>query len=596
MSSYDLSSDSVSLDFFKSIPEDEKGPVRVVVRHGEAVLLDLTAKEDNLEAWRDAWKKKRNDQDDFQAIKKNVTICIDKLDIIKDKNGSFSTWTDRYTWLKVVIAYLLHFEEAKNKAEAASLLKIDYGEFFAEGLKQEPETFSVALWEDMHVVGELCVILQKNMDGQENMNGKNLKTWGLSFIKNSLQATDQTGDERSIQQRILQLSHVGLVLSENTKDFAYFSHKIFQINEEHLDKHQKHRALHWALDKVIHLDAPANKKKQNVEREPTYDGDQSQSTITVAKPRAEHHPSLIHIIADQHLRHYDIERALGAWEKLQHKPLPLRMLLNVYTGNGPYIAIILWLILLALLEMEITISPGGAAVLAGLIGVGMTIFLFCVATDFVRRRGYAFGHLFLQRLIGASMAGLTLIALTADGWEMGLFIQRVNWFLVTLGGFFLADFFLFFKIYQERARTGYAFDGARGGKSFDQTQSSSSKSKFSFRNWFWKDARQTFKKEIFGVSFRILTLHVLLTMMIAFLMSGMLYHAFQKILDIQATSIPIANCCQVTRIGNIAVALEVGRHFSFGFSPKLILLWSSMSILLGAFVQLLWDETLLAGA
>jgi len=205
----------------------------------------------------------------------------------------------------------------------------------------------------------------------------------------------------------------------------------------------------------------------------------------------------------------------------------------------------------------------------------------------------------MQRLIGASIVGLAVIALTPEGWQIGLFSQWGNWALITIGGFFLAWFFLFFKIYQERARTGYFFNTTDEISSTETGGQTFWKHITAFFKNFELDQRQRFKKDVFGISIEVLLIHALLTIIIAFLVSGFLFHVFHGIL---AASDHTARTVGWGTVRSIefgddpkAVAVEfVSRHFSFGFSPKLILLWSSVGLLLGAFVQLIWDDTVLA--
>ncbi len=577
----------------KKDKEDNKN--RAVIRRGEEVILRLQTASNTIEGWRQAWEEELNTSSNRDME------WMNELDIIEDNEGAFASWSDRYIWLKIVIAYSLKTGKDFFKG-------VDYVSFFQRGLDQidkenenkeegkaekEDEGFKNVLWADMQPIGELYALMGKGRTG-------GLPAWAIPFIKRSLQELGEHPDLETQQRYLLQLYGTGLVMAENTRDFVLFSRGIFELDDRYLSLQEKQRMLSWAVEKNIQVDATPIKNHEPSQKD-------SRRPPSASSP--EHHPTLIHIIADQYLRHYDLENALAFWQKLSNQPLSLRLLLKLYSGNSPYVFFGVVLVVLLLLGYEVALQPPLAAVLAmawaGVFAVVLLGFLGYILIDFLRRGGFVFGHLFMQRLIGASIVGLAVIALTPEGWQMGLYPQSGNWALVTLGGFFLAWFFLFFKIYQERARTGYFLDRME--------EESDEKSKWdiiqrhitSLLKSVSLDQRQRFKKDIFGISVKVLFIHALLTVVIAFLVSGFLFHVFHEILTISDSKLitdhtikqlPWGSICRIdVDPDHKTVAIEfVGNSFSFGFSPKLILMWSSVGLLLGAFAQLIWDDTVLA--
>ncbi len=597
-------------DFFFTPPTKEQESHVAKLRRRDLIICELKAGSNTVNGWREAWEdqiKAKEDQTNEEKKGENEGTfheAMTSLDIIRDKDASFSSWADRYVWMKIVIAYLLVVSSQKDQKFVEKCLERMDPQFFEEGLKDTPQDPSLreALLEDMLAVGELYVLRQIHLKPE---HPDPLQVWGLAFIKANLRSSDV---ERH-PSHLVQLYATGLVLAENTQDLTTFTQKLFQMDDLQIKPLEKRDLLHWTVEKVNQLDEafdrpPKQAVKPSKALSPNDDADQ----------RPEHHPALIHIISDQYLRHYDIENAFTFWEKLKDSPSALWVLLRIFAGNHPSILFGVFLVTLVLLEIEMSLGKDAAMatiIMAVTVAGALMMLLLWFAFDFIRRKGYAFGHLLWQRLIGASILGLSVIALTPEGWQIGLFSPWGNWALVTLGGFSLAWFFLFFKIYQERARTGYSFESAReksGGADREKPQTLISQAVIFLGRQLRREHRQYFKKDIFRISWKVLVIHAFLTLIITFLVSGSLFHIFQNT-DPIADSVYKINQSPTSwvfkgikhgAVNNdeivIAVTLEKAPYLSFGFSPKLILLWSSISILLGAFVQLLWDETLLAGA
>ena len=490
----------------------------------------------NLTEWAEAWG------DFFEEKNPSVTNIINhivSIEVREEKTDTFVSSYERYVWITIVLALLSYLKNTQEQAnyEVSELIsrihsylqdqwkRAEIPFFFFDPIKKEDDAIKEAMWHDMRPFVEFGIISGKRSDVAARKQIRH-------FLEGFIRQTRKEHKERSSRDSLpllglLQLYVASLVFGVNTADLGKWVNRIFRLDDEVVNPFLKRDMLIWAVEKVGEL------KKQD---------DDSESRQAV----------LIHAIGDNYFRNYDVDNALTFWSKLEKKTFPLPLLIKIYHGYSPYVLVGSWMIGLLLLWQKIAFDPDFVGFIASVFAVITILLLFGVAASFVRNRGFVFGHLFLQRLVGASVVGLSILAVTPEGWRIGLCSNPLAWIIIISSTFFLAWSLIFFKIYRDSIRSGYNF----------------------------VTEKVSLHKKTFSISSKILAIHAIFTLIIVFLVSGFLSHIFIPEL--------LQQCEESNRM--ISSSDWVWGALEFGFSPKLILLWTGISIFIGVFAQLLWDE------
>lgn len=281
--------------------------------------------------------------------------------------------------------------------------------------------------------------------------------------------------------------------------------------------------------------------------------------------------ALISRIAQHYLDQYRLDDAVSVWAqtpKAKQDRL-LWSLLKVY-GRPKFFVVpflVVWLVTLIAVEFEIWPV---ATLMAGLLLVvclgAMAYTVLTVGIRLARRQGFPYLELFLPRLLGSIVVGLTVLALEDTVWRTTLGMPWLNW-LLAVGASLAGALAYFFLDVHKRTRLQPAPVGA-------QKERGSSRAGPTARS--------------VQTTFRLFAIGVLEATGLTTVISALL-----PLADVVKPASPLL------RLPGLAVAQAKGlftfqlfgsRGLVLSFSPRLILLWAGLALLIGAFAQLLWQD------
>lgn len=281
------------------------------------------------------------------------------------------------------------------------------------------------------------------------------------------------------------------------------------------------------------------------------------------------------LMAQHYLDQYSLDDAVAIWEKMS-KVKPdrlLRALLSVYRRPWLYVAmtIVLLLLLFSLLvfsgeDYEIWALLPAALLL--LLSISVTLYvLITITIRLVRRQGFSYLELFLPRLLGSIVVGLSIIALENTVWEITMNIPWANWALIVLASFggALAYFFLDVHKSTRMLPTQMREEEQQRGRRCSV-------------NSITRSVQTTF---------RVFAIGVLEALGLTTLISSLF--PLQPITDTQ----PLLTWYWVEAgkvNGLFTIKIFGDQGLLLMYSPRLIVLWAGLALLIGAFAQLLWQD------
>lgn len=311
--------------------------------------------------------------------------------------------------------------------------------------------------------------------------------------------------------------------------------------------------------------------------------------------------TLTGLIADYYLDRYDLACTVAVWRQLGARDLLLRTILALMQRPG-HILIFhgIAFLLLVLFARASTFAIGGQAgaqslsttlgaltlflLLAGPVWLGLGTFY-----SLLKRRLY-YAQLFLPRLLGATVAGLSVLMLDDLPWRIGMLIPGALVLAISIGVLLLSYLYLLFEVYEtikfnpsserictppragntrsaRRPLLGTRFRGRRLGGAAPEAEAKST---------LINAAR---------IAFQIFAIGVVQSFLATTFASGLMLPVTGQALQGGQAGAP--SLLAASSWGWIEIDLGVT---SFIFVPTLILLWTSMAFFIGAFVQLLWQE------
>ena len=277
--------------------------------------------------------------------------------------------------------------------------------------------------------------------------------------------------------------------------------------------------------------------------------------------------AIIGAISAFYLRQYDFDHALHFWSFLKRKDWLLRGILAFYHAPRKYIfGALLWMGAATVLTMlRPSFYPGTGqyalisyAVLAMLIPVLVFIpalSAFVVWRFFIARRGPEYIELFFPRLLGAIIVGLSVLLFQDTSWRFGWQLDTLNLLLICLVMYPLALLYIFINIHKE-LRFLPIYDA-------------------SSRN---KENISTMRRSL-SVSSKVVSIGLFEALFAVLLTSAIFYKGAIDPTTLQSL---------IQR--GLAITWEVDGLITVGFFPTLVLLWTGLSLLIGAFAQLLWQD------
>jgi hypothetical protein len=277
--------------------------------------------------------------------------------------------------------------------------------------------------------------------------------------------------------------------------------------------------------------------------------------------------TIISLIAEYYLSIYDLEQAVNFWNKTEKKDWLLRILLSIYKSPGRYfiasVTFFLFLVVLAVANVHESLSlpllnfyiPLGAVkpyipwltVLAMVPVYGGVVLAF-VWGGYVLlgRKELYYTQLFLPRLLGAIVVGLTALLVQDTPWRLGMSSELLNLGLACLIAYALSFLYIFIDVYNT---IKFLRSSPKHGESIIQ--------------------------RAIAVSRKIFLIGVMESFLAVLLASTIFYSAIG--LDLYRD-----------KIGG--VIFSPGAGLSFGLFPALVTLWTGVALFIGAFVQLIWQD------
>jgi len=263
---------------------------------------------------------------------------------------------------------------------------------------------------------------------------------------------------------------------------------------------------------------------------------------------------IVSLISEYYLSIYDLDKSAEFWEKTGKKKDPVfRVMVSLHRSvRIPLILATGFLGLLAGVSFVNTSStPQFLAPVKPLflkLAVGLLVALYGLAAAGILTIGYKalkkellYSQLFLPRLLGASIVGLTPLLLDNLPWEIGILSSGVNLILICLLVYLASFAYIFIEVYNTSKFAK--------GKTIEFAVKASTR--------------------LYGIA-------LVETLFIVIIMSTLFY--------------PVIDTVDLAKSYWGIIIPREGNWLSLGFFPSLTLLWTGISLFVGSFVQLMWQE------
>lgn len=262
---------------------------------------------------------------------------------------------------------------------------------------------------------------------------------------------------------------------------------------------------------------------------------------------------VVSLISEHYLSIYDLDKSAEFWEKTGKKDPIFRLLLSLHKSfHKPMILSTAFLALLTVISLVNTLELPGllASVKPYLLqfATGLMIILYGLATVGILMIGYKalkkklfYSQLFLPRLLGASIVGLTPLLLDSLPWEIGILSNGVNLILICLLAYLGSFVYIFIEVYNTSKFVR--------GRTIEFAVKAS--------------------KKLYAIA-------LVETFFVVIIMSTLFY--------------PVVDIVDLTKDYCGIVLLGEGNWLSLGFFPSLTFLWTGLALFVGSFVQLMWQE------
>lgn len=287
-------------------------------------------------------------------------------------------------------------------------------------------------------------------------------------------------------------------------------------------------------------------------------------------------------ISQYYLRRYDLDNAIQPWKfstGLDRNRL-LQLLISFY--RKPYIYP-----LIGLLSTTISLLPCFWPTSAWIINISwgisssyvfLTLFLSVISiltilSRFFTSKGLDYIDLFLPRLFGAIVVGLSILVFESTVWDATINMKWINWLLLSLSAYCGSLIYFFFDIHKSTRLISFVSQtGLENGKPGDPSI------RYSLRMaWkiFWIGLAESF-----SVTF-------LVTVIMA---HAIVFDNLKYIKMVPWNKVSNVSNWLMSQDGVLGFAWQFGSSALFVYLPKVIILWTGLALLIGAFVQLLWQD------
>jgi hypothetical protein len=293
-------------------------------------------------------------------------------------------------------------------------------------------------------------------------------------------------------------------------------------------------------------------------------------SLNVGKFKEDGYKRLMHVISvisDHYLKLYDLDSSANFWRKAKSRDPVLRFFLLLH--RWPFLFLFIQIVLLILPSVyafqhlltglpcplllgspnpviEKSCHPTlGSSNLELIVVLTwyllLLLLLFFIFTQIARNRG-VYSQLLLPRILGAALVGLIPLLLNDQTWNIGMRSSMFNWSLLALITYIGSFIYIFLEVHSI--------------KKFIKGHS----------------IAQALKE-----SGRIFLIALSETLFIVTIASSLIFPAVMPNTGIDITNVSFGIYASTPLL-------------SFGFFPSLIILWTGITLFIGSFVQLLWQD------
>jgi len=280
--------------------------------------------------------------------------------------------------------------------------------------------------------------------------------------------------------------------------------------------------------------------------------DVRQDTEREGQPDASRLATLISLVSDHYLSTYDLEQVVASWNLLKGKDWLLRRLLSLYRSPGRYVGVmgVYFLILTCLACLNRTKQHMAVVwstwALLMPVYVGITCLLLWLGYRLLWKKDLYYSQLFLPRLFGANVVGLSFLLVDDTPWRIALKSQVPTLLLIGLATYTMAFVYIFIDVHRT-VRLLRSLPGQERGSIEHAVEIS---------------------RKIFAIGWIEALFAILITATLFFPLIDLSY----------------------TRDAMGGVIAPPNWHLPFAFFPALTFLWTGLTLFIGAFVQLLWQD------
>jgi len=286
------------------------------------------------------------------------------------------------------------------------------------------------------------------------------------------------------------------------------------------------------------------------------------------------------LMAQYYLNRYDLNWAISIWVEVNktRKDKILCILLYFYRLR-PY-SVALFLVILTVCSFVPVIASCVAYVVLSLLFLFFGFGLVAIGVRFFKKKGFSYLELFLPRLLGSIVVGLSILALESTVWEITLDMDWGNWLLTIFASYLGSLAYLFLDVHKNTRLLP------------DKLDSEGTEEKKTRLTLMGRSIQTTFR--IFAIG--LLEAFVFTTIVSALIPFNALGETFRSWIEEGITLVDWGGLVlKVLQENGLPAQVFILQLFgtdglTLAYFPKLIMLWTGLSLLTGAFVQLLWQD------
>jgi len=268
--------------------------------------------------------------------------------------------------------------------------------------------------------------------------------------------------------------------------------------------------------------------------------------------------TIVSMISDYYMGLYDLTQSANSWKELETKDWLLRLLLSMHCSPQHYaVGSLVFFLLMAVLSFlnkpsfrflapwQPLISQVALIALALLYSFTIAVILW-IGYRLFWEKDVHYLQLFMPRLVGAIVVGLAVLLVQDTPWRLGILSAPLNLGFVCLLVYSLSFGYIFREVYTTIRYLPIYQEHGRGVIKHALVET----------------------RKIFSIA--------LVEALVAVILSSTIFFPAMGLEGIEG---PWG-----------IVSFSAGGIFSFGFSPGLVVLWTGLTLFLGSYVQLFWQN------